>query len=211
MIVTRLIAAYNQPDQFMDTFNIAVTGLMRSISKYAPSMSMAFSNFCDKEIRYEVYYQLGNYNLVSLPHKIWKKYREFEDLKKEFQEKNQREPSLIELADYCNMDIDEVFEVYQQVGIQNALSIDQKIFPNDDSNYPVTLKDRLEDEHAVEQKREKEDHQILLLSLLRMPLKDRKLFVMIYNLCDLVQDLEPEYRELHNFFSKKNHLRLVSV
>jgi len=206
--IARSIAAYNQPDQFFDTFNIACVGLMRSVTKYAPSMAMAFANFCDKEIRYEIYYQLGNYNLVNLPHRTWQQYREFEGLKTKFQSDQGREPSLTELVNHFNLEEARVYEVYQQVGIQNAMSLEHQLYTGEDSNYPVMLKDRLEDCKEGEREKEKEDYQVLLLTLVRMPLRDRKLFILYHNLCDLAQDMIPDQHELNTFFSK--NLSLVS-
>jgi len=159
--ITKSIAAYNQPDQFFDTFNIACTGLMRSIAKYAPSMAMAFSNFADREVRYEIYYQLGNYNLVTLPHKTWQKHREFERLRKEYFECYKKEPSLDELAKHYNLDREEVYDIYQQVAIQNPHSLDQKVFTDEKSNHPVVLKDRIEDPQIIENRRVQEDQEIL--------------------------------------------------
>ena len=221
--IAKSIAAYNQPNQFFDTFNIACAGLMRSIAKYAPSMSMAFSNFADREIRYEVYYQLSNYNLVTLPHKTWQKHREFEFLRKEFFEIHKREASLDELAEAYDLDRKEVYDIYQQVAIQNPCSLDQKVFSDEKSSHPVTLKDRIEDHQYVEAQKSHEDQEILFLSLLRMSQRDRKIFIAINNLCDLVQDLAPDKHDLDRFFlfkeqsvsekktNRKNTLNLPEV
>lgn len=203
--ITKSIAAYNQPNQFFDTFNIACAGLMRSIAKYAPSMSMAFSNFADREIRYEAYYQLSNYNLVTLPHKTWQKHREFEFLRKEFFEINKREASLDELSDIYQLDRKEVYDVYQQVAIQNPCSLDQKVYTDEKSTHPVTLKDRIEDTQCAESARLQENQEILFLSLLRMSQRERKMFIAINNLCDLVQDLPPDADDLAQFFVFDKH------
>lgn len=203
--ISKSIAAYNQPGQFFDTFNIACAGLMRSIAKYAPSMAMAFSNFADREIRYEVYYQLSNYNLVTLPHKTWQKHREFEFLRKEFFDINKREASLDELAETYRLDRKEVYDVYQQVAIQNPCSLDQKVFSDEKSSHTVMLRDRIEDQQCVEMQRLQENQEMLFLSLLRMSSRERKMFIAINNLCDLVQDLTPDKEDLDRFFVFNEH------
>jgi len=203
--ITKSIAAYNQPGQFFDTFNIACAGLMRSIAKYAPSMAMAFSNFADREIRYEIYYQLGNYNLVALPHKSWQRYREFETLRKQYFSENGKEPSLEDLIKTHSLPREEVYEIYRQVAMQNPHSLDQKVFNEDRaSNNQATLKDRIEDPRTLENRRLLENQEVLLLALLRLSQQSRKIFIAAQNLCDLVQDLPPQKDELEAFFFGKN-------
>lgn len=198
--ITKSIAAYNQPGQFLDTFNIACTGLMRSIAKYAPSLSMAFSNFADREIRYEIYYQLSNYNLISLPHKSWQRYREFEDCRRRYYEENGKEPSLEELIATYDLPRDEVYDVYRQVQMQNPHSLDQKVFSEEKSDSKMTLKDRIEDPKCAEERDRTEKAQFLYLALLRMAHSERKVFMVSNSLVDIVQDIEPDQAELRRFF-----------
>jgi DNA-directed RNA polymerase specialized sigma subunit len=198
--ITKSIAAYNQPGQFLDTFNIACTGLMRSIAKYAPSLSMAFSNFAEREIRYEIYYQLGNYNLISLPHKTWQKHREYEELRKEYYEKHGKEPSLEDLIRIYSLPKEDVYDVYRQVQMQNPHSLDQKVFNEEKSESKITLKDRIEDPKCIEARESVENQQFLHLALLRMSHKERKVFMVANSLTDIVQDIEPDPQELRSFF-----------
>ena len=201
--VAKSIAARNQPQQFFDTFDIACSGLMRAISKYAPSLSMSFANFAKEEIRYEIYYQLGNYNLVNLPNEMWQLHRKFEQLKRDYVVEKQKCPSIRDLAETYKLDYQTVFEVYFQVGLQNPLSLDTKIYPDDDSSRPVTIKEKIEDHEDNESRRMSENSELILLSLLRMPIRKRKIFGLIYNLCDLLQEIEPDPVEIHNFFFAK--------
>jgi len=198
--ITKSIAAYNQPEQFLDTFNIACAGLMRSIAKYAPSLSMAFSNFADREIRYEIYYQLGNYNLISLPHKSWQKYREFEELRKVYFDTYRKEPSLEDLISTYSLVREDVYDVYRQVAMQNPHSLDQKVFNEDKSDNRTLLKDRIEDPKCIEERELSEKQQVLYLALLKMALRERKVFVVANGLIDIVQDIEPDRHELEKFF-----------
>lgn len=208
--ITKSIAAYNQPGQFLDTFNIACTGLMRSIAKYAPSLSMAFSNFADREIRYEIYYQLSNYNLVSLPHKTWQRYREFEDLKKKYYKDTGVDASLDDLIKTFNLPRDDVYDIYRQVSMQNPHSLDQKVFSDEKADNKATLKEKIEDPKFIEQREASEKQQFLHLAMQRMSLKDRKIFMISNSLVDIVQDIAPDSEELKNFFwgSPKKKLRL---
>lgn len=198
--ITKSIAAYNQPEQFLDTFNIACTGLMRSIAKYAPSLSTAFSNFADREIRYEIYYQLSNYNIISLPHKTWQKHREFEELKKKFFKEHGRDASLEDLIRTYEVSRTEVFDVYQQVAMQNPHSLDQKVYNDDKTDNKMTLRDRLEDSRCAEEREQSERQQFLQLALLRMSHRDRKVFVVSNGLADIVQEITPDANELKSFF-----------
>jgi DNA-directed RNA polymerase specialized sigma subunit len=167
-------------------------------------MALAFSNFADREIRYEVYYHLGGYNLVLLPHKVWQKYREYESLRKKYFELYKKEPSIEELSSNFNLVPSEVYDVYQQVALQNPFSLDQKIYSEDKANYSITVKDRVEDPFHVECKKLEEDQEVLILALNRMSSNERKIFVMLHNLCDLVQEIPPDQNELINFFTHKN-------
>jgi len=209
--ITKSIAAYNQPGQFLDTFNIACAGLMRSIAKYAPSLSMAFSNFADREIRYEIYYQLGNYNLISLPHKSWQRYREFEGLRKAYYETYQKDPTLEDLISTYSLPREEVYDVYRQVAMQNPHSLDQKVFNEDKSDNRTLLKDRIEDSKCVEERELGEKQQVLYLALLRMSLKERKAFVIANSLIDIVQDIAPEKAELEKFFLGGVHRKFANA
>jgi hypothetical protein len=47
-----------------------------------------------------------------------------------------------------------------------------------------------------------EEQEILLLTLERMSLKERKLFTMLNNLVDLAQDITPDPLEIEKFFGK---------
>jgi DNA-directed RNA polymerase specialized sigma subunit len=198
--ITKSIAAYNQPGQFLDTFNIACTGLMRSIAKYAPSLSTAFANFADREIRYEIYYQLGNYNIISLPHKTWQKYREYEELKKTYFKTYGKEPTFEDLITTYSLPRDDVYDVYQQVGMQNPHSLDQKVYNEDKTDSRISLKDRIEDPKCAEERESAEKQQFLHLALLRMSHEDRKVFMVANGLADIVQDIAPDPTELKNFF-----------
>jgi DNA-directed RNA polymerase specialized sigma subunit len=206
--VAKGVAAYNQPEQFPDTYAIGVTGLMRGIAKYAPSMSLAFPTFAEREIRYEIYYQLGNYNIISLPHRTWQKHRKFEDLRNEYHRQHGRELTTQEFIDIFNLDKEEVYDVYSQVAMQNPSSLDQTLYPEDDNPHvsvEVTLKDKLEDPQIKEMRGLFEDQEILLLTLKCMPLKERKFFIFSHNLCELVHDdAKPNRDELLSFFMNQN-------
>lgn len=201
--VTKGIAAYNQPDQFCDTYAIGCTGLMRSVAKYAPSMSLAFPTFAEREVRYEIYYQLSNYNIISLPHRTWQKYRKFEEMRNEYHRHYGKELTLQEFAEVFRFNMEEVYEVYSQVGMQNPTSLDQALYIDEDphSDVEVTLKDKLEDPQIKELRTLFDDQEVLLLALQRMPNHLRKFFIFAHNLCELVHDdLKPDKDELTSFF-----------
>jgi len=202
--VTKGIAAYNQPDQFHDTYAMGCTGLMRAIAKYAPSMSLAFPTFAEREVRYEIYYQLGNYNIVALPHRTWQKYRKFEEMRNEYHGQNGKELSIQDFVDIFRLNKDEVYDVYAQVSMQNPCSLDQALYPDEDSPnvaVDVTLKDKIEDPQIKELRGLLEDQEVISLTLKRMPLEKRKFFIFSHNLCELVHDeLVPDNKELTDFF-----------
>lgn len=202
--VAKGVAAYNQPEQFPDTYAIGVTGLMRSIAKYAPSMSLAFPTFAEREIRYEIYYQLGNYNIISLPHRTWQKHRKFEEMRADYHRQHGRELTTQEFVDVFNLDKEEVYEVYSQIAMQNPTSLDQTLYPEEDNPHAsvdTTLKDKLEDPQIKEMRGLFEDQEILLLTLKRMPLRERKFFIFTHNLCELAHDdIQPNQDELTSFF-----------
>jgi len=207
--VTKAIAAYNQPDQFLDTYAMGCTGLMRSIAKYAPSMSLAFPTFAEREIRYEIYYQLGNYNMVALPHRTWQRYRKFEDMRNEYHRENGKELSLQEFIDVFRLDKEEVYDVYSQVAMQNPCSLDQTLYPDDDNPHvavDVTLKDKIEDPKIVEMRSLVEDQEVISLTLKRMSLEKRKFFIFSHNLCELVHDdFLPDPQEIQDFFVNQSN------
>lgn len=200
--VAKAILARTQPHQFFDTFDIACGGLMRSISKYAPSLSMSFPKFAKEEIKYEIFYQLGNYNLINLPNEMWQLYRKYEHFKSDYIIKKQKYPSIKDLSQHYNLDYESVFEVYFLVGLQNPFSLDTKVYPDDDSARPITLKEKIEDVEEKEVKRLAENVEVILLSLKRLSLKHRKIFGLTHNFCDLLQEIEPDPVELQRFFSK---------
>ena len=198
--LAKSIAATNQPDQFIDTYGIGCAGLMRGIAKYCPSMARGFAGFVETEIRYEIYYQLGNYNIISLPHQTWQKYRKLEDIRKKYHQETGKDLSLEEFVSIFHLDREEVLEIYSQILIQNPQSLDQKLYPDEDCTQDVTLKDKIEDNQIPELRQLIEDQEVLLLTLTRMPLVERKFFIMTYDLCDLSPNLAPEPRELNKFF-----------
>jgi DNA-directed RNA polymerase specialized sigma subunit len=202
--IAKSIAAYNQPGLFLDTVNVASAGLMRSIAKYAPSMARAFGNFCDREIRYEVYYQIcATYNMIILPNNVWRRHKEFDRYRRDFVELYGRDPTMPELAAHFEMPVAEIHDILQLVASQIPQSIDQKVFPDDDSNYPVTLKDRLEDPQEVEARESSEDREQLLQAMQQMAQRERKLFAFSHGLFDLLQDLEPARAEVQEFFMNR--------
>lgn len=204
--LTKQIAASNQAWQFFDTFNYGCSGLMKAISKYAPSMSLSFPTFAEREIRYEIYYQLSNYNLVALPYQSWQKYRELEAFKRDFFKQRGRDVrSYQELAEAYDVPLAEVLEIYSQIALQNPHSLEKKLYAHDDTGHvPVsTLKDRVEDPQEKEMRRLAEEQEVLLLTLEKMPIRERKIFTLLNNLIDLAQDLNPDAFELDMFFGKK--------
>lgn len=209
--VTKGIAAYNQPDQFHDTYAMGCTGLMRSIAKYAPSMSLAFPTFAEREIRYEIYYQLGNYNLVALPHRTWQKYRKFEEMRNDYHRQHGKELTIQEFVEVFKLNKEEVLDTYAQVAMQNPCSLDQSLYPEDDNPnaaVDVTLKDKIEDPQIKELRSLIEDQEVIFLTLNRMPLEMRKFFIFSHNLCELVHDeMRPDPKELTDFFvNQSNHI-----
>jgi len=206
--VAKGVAAYNQPEQFPDTYAIGVTGLMRGIAKYAPSMSLAFPTFAEREIRYEIYYQLGNYNIISLPHRTWQKHRKFEEMRTEYHRQHGKELTLQEFIEIFHLEKEEVYDVYSQVAMQNPSSLDQTLYPEEDNPHvsvEITLKDKLEDPQIKELRGLFEDQEILLLTLKRMPLKERKYFIFSHNLCELIHDdTLPNKDELTSFFMNQS-------
>ena len=202
--LTKSIAASNQPDQFIDTYGIGCAGLMRGIAKYSPSMAKGFASFVETEIRYEIYYQLGNYNIISLPHQTWQKYRKLEEIKKKYHQETGVDLSLEEFVSIFHLDREEVFEIYSQILMQNPQSLDQKLYPDEDCIQDVTLKDKIEDSQIPELRQLVEDQEVLLLTLTRMPLVERKFFILTHDLCDLSPNLAPEQRELNRFFVLQN-------
>lgn len=206
--VAKGVAAYNQPEQFPDTYAIGVTGLMRGIAKYAPSMSLAFPTFAEREIRYEIYYQMGNYNIITLPHRTWQKHRRFEEMRAEYHRQHGKELTMQEFIDTFNLDKEEVYDVYSQVAMQNPSSLDQTLYPEEDNPHAavdVTLKDKLEDPQIKEMRGLFEDQEILLLTLKRMPFKERKFFIFSHNLCELIHDdAQPNQEELVSFFMNQS-------
>lgn len=207
--VAKSVAAYNQPEQFPDTYAIGCTGLMRGIAKYAPSMSLAFPTFAEREIRYEIYYQLGNYNIISLPHRTWQRHRKFEEMRAEYHRQHGKELTLQEFSEIFHLDKEEVYDVYSQVAMQNPSSLDQTLYPDEDNpqtSAEVTLKDKLEDPQIIEMRGLFEDQEILLLTLKRMPLRERKFFIFAYNLCELIHDdAKPNQDELISFFVNQSN------
>ena len=199
--IAKSIAAYNQPGLFLDTVDVASAGLMRSIAKYAPSMARAFGNFCDREIRYEVYYQIcSSYNMIILPNNVWRRHKEFDRYRREFVEQWGRDPTMPELAEQFKLPVAEVHDVLQLVASQIPASLDQKVYPDDDSNYPVTLKDRLEDPIETESRENSEEREQLQQAMQQMALRERKLFAFSHGLFDLLQDMEPAADEVKSFF-----------
>lgn len=201
--VTKGIAAYNQPDQFHDTYAMGCTGLMRAIAKYAPSMSLAFPTFAEREIRYEIYYQLGNYNIVALPHRTWQKYRKFEEMKNEYHRQYGKELTLQEFIEVFHLNKEEVYDIYSQISMQSPYSLDQALYPEEDGNttVDVTLKDKIEDPQIKELRNLFEDQEVVALTLKRMALEKRKFFIFSHNLCELVHDeMPPDSKELTDFF-----------
>ena len=207
--VAKSVAAYNQPEQFPDTYAMGCTGLMRGIAKYAPSMSLAFPTFVEREIRYEIYYQLSNYNIISLPHRTWQRHRKFEEMRADYHKQHGKELTLQEFISIFHLDAEEVYEIYNQISMQNPTSLDQTLYPEDDSPHvsvEVTLKDKLEDPQIKEMRHLFEDQEILLLTLKRMPLKERKYFIFSHNLCELIHDdTLPNQDELHAFFVNQSN------
>ena len=213
--VTKGIAAYNQPDQFHDTYAMGCTGLMRSIAKYAPSMSLAFPTFAEREIRYEIYYQLGNYNMVALPHRTWQKYRKFEEMRNEYHRQYGKELSIQDFIEVFHLNKEEVYEVYSQISMQSPCSLDQALYPEDDSPnsaVDVTLKDKIEDPQIKELRSLLEDQEVISLTLKRMPLEKRKFFIFSHNLCELVHDdMLPDQKELTDFFINQSTSSLQNL
>lgn len=197
--ITKSIAAKNQPEQFPDTYNIGVAGLMKSLVRYAPSIAMSFSSFAEREIRYEIYFQLSNYNVVALPHSSWQKYKKLEEMRTEHNHKYGTDLSLIEFVDILGCS--EAFDICQQIAMQNPVSLDHAVYEDSTAANEVTLKDKLEDLQAKEVKDLLEDQEILASTLKRLPFRERKFFTIMYALCDLTHDdMAPDKDELEKFF-----------
>ena len=197
--ITKSIAAKNQPDQFPDTFDIGVAGLMKSIVRYSPSIAMSFSAFAEREVRYEIYFQLSNYNIVALPHSSWQKYKKLEEMRLEHNRKFGVDLTLLEFADFLGSS--EAFEICQQIAMQNPVSLDHAVYEDSTASNEVTLKDKIEDVQAKEVRELMEDQEILISTLKRVPFRDRKFFTFMYALCDLTHDaMVPDKEDLERFF-----------
>ncbi len=210
--VAKGVAAYNQPDQFPDTYAIGVTGLMRGIAKYAPSMSLAFPTFIEREVRYEIYYQICNYNVIILPHTTWQQHRKFEDMRENYHSKHGKELTISEFIDTFHLDRELVYDIYSQISMQNPSSLDQSVYMDEESpccinsSSDFSLKDKIEDPQIKDTQNLLEDQELLLLALNRLPITVKRFFIFSHNLCELVHDsMPPNLDELKTFFLNQAH------
>jgi DNA-directed RNA polymerase specialized sigma subunit len=125
-------------------------------------------------------------------------------MRADYHRQHGRELTTQEFVDVFNLDKEEVYEVYSQIAMQNPTSLDQTLYPEEDNPHAsvdTTLKDKLEDPQIKEMRGLFEDQEILLLTLKRMPLRERKFFIFTHNLCELAHDdIQPNQDELTSFF-----------
>lgn len=140
-LVKSIIGKINCPDtpmaQFEDLESAGIIGLLQALDNYDCSRDIKFSTFAYYRIRGNIVDFLRS--IDQLPRTTRTHYGEARQMIRELQQKLGREPNDHEVASEMEISVEKYRKLLSDVQVRAALSLDQKLFDNDDtqkiSNY----------------------------------------------------------------------------
>jgi len=143
-IVGRISAKLPTHLDQQDLMGAAVIGLITAAERFDPMRGIQFKTFAEKRIRGTIMDELRSQDW--LPRGIREKYKKLEYEFSRLEQKLRRNPNSEEIALAMGMELDEYFELLEEVHALSFVSLDE--FLEDDEGTPFGLLDFLADDSA---------------------------------------------------------------
>lgn len=131
-----------------DLFQVGCIGLMKAIDNFSLVHNVNFSTYAVPMILGEIKRYLRDNNYVHMSRSLKMSAQKIQEVREELLQRNEKEPSLVDIAAEMNMTVEEVVMAYN-AGAE-PLSVFEPVF--NDSNDPLQIMDLLKDARQEDEK-----------------------------------------------------------
>jgi RNA polymerase sigma-B factor len=128
-LARQLAARYNRAQEpFDDLVQVASLGLLKAVDRFDPERGLAFSSYAVPTILGELKRHFRDKGWsVHLPRSLQELVMRVQDADIQLTNENRRSPTLVEIAEYLNLDTEQVLEGFEALAAHRADSIDRPI------------------------------------------------------------------------------------
>lgn len=140
-VVGKMVTGLPNHIEFEDLVEYGIIGLLDAVNKYDVSKGINFKTYAVTRIRGSIYDELRSQDWV--PRSVRKLAKDIEKAFIELEFKNGESPTEEQIANFLEIDVDKIHEVYAKVNMGNINSLDDLVYDGGESK--TTLSNMVED------------------------------------------------------------------
>jgi RNA polymerase sigma-B factor len=123
----------NRGIEYEDIFQVASIALIKAVERYDPDRGVKFVSFATPTIVGEIKrFFRDKGSVIRIPRRIYEDYKKVNLAKEHLYNKLERPPRVDEIADYLNINEENVLEIIESKNVYNLKSFDQNAYLDDD-------------------------------------------------------------------------------
>ncbi|SFC61672.1 sigma-70 family RNA polymerase sigma factor [Clostridium uliginosum] len=177
-IASRVMVGKNKYMEYEDLVSYGIIGLMDALSKYDPTKGMKFSSYASIRIKGAIIDQIRKCR--PIPKGAMDKLSKYNNAIDFLQKELLREPTIIEIAKYLELSVNEVGQIENYINHISMISLENVIFSDDED---INLMGIIEDKNSPSPDsclQEKEQLEVLAQGIELLKEKDRMVLNLYY-------------------------------
>lgn len=182
-VVSKMIGGLPTNVEYDDLTEYGIIGLLDAIDKYDVTKNINFKTYAITRIRGAIYDELRCQDWV--PRSVRKMAKDIEKAYIEIEKRSGRAATDQEVAEFLNITVEEVNEVFSKVNAGNISSLDDVVYEGDDSS--TSLSETIEDrnQESPHTSLEKDEIKKVLMERLKELSDKEKMVITLYYYEDL--------------------------